>query len=64
MANHNKNKQFGGNNNFQRIRQSRPVGQEALEREALRRQERLRASRHELEMEDEFYSAYDFDCDD
>jgi hypothetical protein len=63
MANHNKNKRFGGGN-FQRIRQSRPVGQEALEREAMRRQERQHASRLELEAGDDFFSTYDFDCDD
>lgn len=39
MANHNKNKRFG-NENFERIRRSRPVGQDALERERQRRLER------------------------
>ena len=39
MANHNKNKKFG-NSNFERVRKSRPVGQDALERERLRRLER------------------------
>jgi hypothetical protein len=39
MANHNKNKKFG-NSNFERVRKTRPVGQDALERERLRRLER------------------------
>lgn len=39
MANHNKNKKFG-NGNFERVRKTRPVGQDALERERLRRLER------------------------
>lgn len=39
MANHNKNKRFGGDN-FERVRKSRPVGQDALERERQRRLER------------------------
>lgn len=39
MANHNKNKRFG-NENFERIRRSRPVGQDALERERQRKLER------------------------
>ena len=39
MANHNKNKKFG-NGNFERVRKTRPVGQDALERERQRRLER------------------------
>lgn len=39
MANHNKNKRFG-NENFERIRRARPVGQDALERERQRKLER------------------------
>ena len=39
MANHNKNKRFGGDN-FERFRKSRSVGQDALEREHRRKLER------------------------
>lgn len=39
MANHNKNKRFGGDN-FERVRKTRSVGQDALERERMRRLER------------------------
>lgn len=63
MANHNKNKQFGGTS-FERIRQNHSVGQDALMRESQRKQERLRASRHEFEMNDEFFSSYNSDFDD
>ena len=39
MANHNKNKKFG-NGNFERLRKSRPVSQETVERQLRRKIER------------------------
>jgi hypothetical protein len=57
MANHNKNKRFGGDN-FQRVRRERPVGQDALEREQRRRAERRFVRPIAEDPEDEFYSDY------
>lgn len=56
MANHNKNKRFSGEN-FQRVRRARVVGQDALEREQRRREERgfVRAI---VETEEDFYLEY------
>jgi hypothetical protein len=56
MANHNKNKRFGGEN-FQRVRRARPVGQDALEREQRRREERKNV-RPIVETEEDFYTDY------
>jgi hypothetical protein len=56
MANHNKNKRFGGEN-FQRVRRERPVGQDALEREQRRREERSFV-RPLTETDEDFYSDY------
>lgn len=39
MANHNKNKRYGGES-FERVRKSRPIGQEQLERQRQRKLER------------------------
>lgn len=58
MANHNKNKRFGGNNNFERVRKSRPTGQDALERDRERNLERA-AQRRSIEIEEDFYSSYE-----
>lgn len=57
MANHNKNKRFGGDN-FQRVRRDRPVGQDALEREQRRRSERRFVRPIVEDSEEEFYSDY------
>jgi len=57
MANHNKNKRFGGDN-FQRVRRERPVGQDALEREQRRRAERRFVRPIVEESEDDFYNDY------
>jgi hypothetical protein len=57
MANHNKNKRFGGSN-FERVRKSRPVGQDALERDRERNLERA-AQRRSIEIEEDFYSSYE-----
>jgi hypothetical protein len=59
MANHNKNKQFGGAS-FERVRKFRPTGQEALERDSERKLERA-AQRRVIEEEDDFFSTYE-DC--
>lgn len=40
MANHNKNKRYGGSERVERVRKVRPVGQEALERQQKRKLER------------------------
>jgi hypothetical protein len=40
MANHNKNKKFGGSERVERVRKTRRVGQDALERERQRKLER------------------------
>lgn len=58
MANHNKNKRFGGDN-FERVRKARPVGQDALERDRERRLERGGPRRPLLDEEDDFYSTYE-----
>ena len=58
MANHNKNKRFGGNNNFERVRKSRSTGQDALERDRERNLERA-AQRRSIEIEEDFYSSYE-----
>jgi hypothetical protein len=60
MANFNKNKRFGGEN-FQRVRQQRPVGQDALERERQRKLERGHLKPISIDEEDDFFSAYDED---
>ena len=57
MANHNKNKRFGGDNNFERFRKTRTVGQDALERERQRKLERGRV-RPSLDTDDDFFSSY------
>ena len=56
MANHNKNKRFGGDN-FERVRKTRSVGQDALERERQRRLERghMRPVQDDT---DDFFSSY------
>jgi len=56
MANHNKNKRFSGEN-FQRVRKARVVGQDALEREQRRREERGFV-RPIVETEEDFYLEY------
>ena len=56
MANHNKNKRFGGDN-FQRVRKTRVVGQDALEREQRRRDERSFV-RPLTDTDEDFYSDY------
>lgn len=56
MANHNKNKRFSGEN-FQRVRRARVVGQDALEREQRRREERGFV-RPIVETEEDFYLEY------
>ena len=56
MANHNKNKRFGGDN-FQPVRKARIVGLDALERERRRREER-NFVRPLAETDEDFYSDY------
>jgi len=56
MANHNKNNRFGGDN-FQPVRKARVVGQDALERDQRRREER-NFVRPQVETEEDFYSDY------
>ena len=56
MANHNKNKRFGGDN-FESVRKARIVGQNALDREQKRRAER-RFVRPMVETDEDFYSDY------
>lgn len=40
MANHNKNKRYGGSERVERVRKAPPRGQEALERQRQRKLER------------------------
>jgi len=64
MANHNKNKRFGGDN-FERVRRARSVGQDALEREHRRKLERGHV-RSVQDSSDDFFSSYsdtDFNLD-
>lgn len=56
MANHNKNKRYGGDN-FQPVRRTRSVGQDALERERMRKLERG-ALRPMSETDDDFFFDY------
>ena len=56
MANHNKNKRFGGTENFERVRKTRSVGQDALERERQRKLER--GIVRPQDDEDDFFSSY------
>lgn len=57
MANFNKNKRFGGDN-FQPVRRQRVTGQDALERERLRKLERGHLKPLAIDEEDDFFSAY------
>ena len=57
MANHNKNKRFGGDN-FQPVRRAKSTGQEALERDYERKMERNR-QRRSVEDDEDFYSTYE-----
>jgi hypothetical protein len=56
MANHNKNKRFGGDN-FERFRKQRSTGQDALERERQRKLERGPV-RPLLDETEDFFSSY------